>query len=69
MQKYFTNGFGLVQITYADFAVHLLTEMVHKVYPEVDIMDKYPKLAQHYKKVASIPSIAKWMKARPETVL
>ena len=63
------SSYCFVQITYADFAVHLLMEMVERVYPEVQAMEKYPELAEHYKKVAAIPSIAKWMKARPETVL
>ena len=67
--RQFSNCHCFVQITYADFAVHLLMEMVERVYPEVQAMEKYPELAKHYRKVAAIPSIAKWMKARPETVL
>lgn len=57
------------QITCADFSVHLLMEMVNEVYPELHIMEKYPELTQLYKKVAALPAIAKWMKARPETML
>ena len=58
-----------LQLTYADITVFdYSNSFLGKGKPEFpDHLNKYPKLAEHYKRVLDVPGIKAWVEKRPKT--
>ncbi len=61
--------FKFVQLTYADITIFDLSNNYlwrdKPGFPEH--LDKFPKLAEHYKRVREVPKIKAWLEKRPES--
>ena len=55
-----------LQLTYADFAVHLIVDYIIQTGCFPNMMEGFPKLLKLRDDVANIPSIKKWIEQRPE---
>ena len=57
--------FLIFQLTYVDFAVHVMVDNLNISGCFPDLMSSYPKLTKLRNDVAKLPAIEKWMKERP----
>lgn len=59
------DSFFMFQMTMADLAVYeVLTNVVLR---DSKILDKFPKLVEHRKRVAALPKIKEYLEKRPKT--